>query len=361
LRSTCSALKKVDHEDRAAGRFGDEPAVTVDLVRLVDIHLDGGDVAGAVEIGLRLGQRHEHEGGVVFRHADFEHGCNLIGLDARSRAHRRDRAARSNQRHAVADAQRQLIGQSPSNRHPLPCVEAFERALPDVVGDGWQLREIGGAHAAHQHTGCIERRGGQRLALDDRRGQDDPGHPGNALGDRLPVGQRLFQRLDQQMSVQAQNLVEQFLAEAVHHRHHDDQRGDAQHDAEEGKRGIDRDESLLPPRPQISQRQHPFERSERVGAACLAHRIVPRPPDFTRFWPFQALPCRPKQGRRPCSWRQSFDCIGRAHQLAAAVSPLLDLDLALGKPFRPDQDLPGNADEVGGSEFRSRALVEIVV
>ena len=64
------ALAPVDHEDRAAGRFGDEPAVAVDLVRLVDIDLDGGDVAGAVEIGLRLGQRHEHEGGVVFRHAD---------------------------------------------------------------------------------------------------------------------------------------------------------------------------------------------------------------------------------------------------------------------------------------------------
>ena len=125
--------------------------------------------------------------------------------------------------------------------------------------------------------------------------------------------------------------------------------------------GNDRDESLLAPRPQIAQRQHPFERSERAGAACLAHRIVPRPPDFTRFWPFQALPGRPRPARRTSSRRQPLDRIGGAHQFAAAVGALLDLDLALGKAFRPDQNLPGNADEVGGRELRSRALVEVVV
>ena len=169
------ALAPVDHEDRAAGCFGDEPAVTVDLVRLVDIYLDGGDVAGAVEIGLRLGQRHEHERGIVFRHADFENGGDLVRLDARRRAHRRHRAARSHQRDAVAHAQRQLIGQPPPDRHALPGVEAFERALPDVVGDGGQLGEIGGAHAAHQHARRIERRGRQRLPLHDRCRQYDPG------------------------------------------------------------------------------------------------------------------------------------------------------------------------------------------
>ena len=38
------------------------------------------------------------------------------------------------------------------DRHALPGVKAFERALLDVVGDGGQLGEIGGAHAAHQHA-----------------------------------------------------------------------------------------------------------------------------------------------------------------------------------------------------------------
>ena len=76
----------------------------------------------------------------------------------------------------------------------------------------------------------------------------------------FPVGERLFQRLNQQMAVETEDLVEQFLAEAVHHRHHDDQRRDAEHDAEEGKSRDDGDKSFLAPRAQIAQRQHPFER-----------------------------------------------------------------------------------------------------
>ena len=67
------------------------------------------------------------------------------------------------------------------------------------------------------------------------------------------------------MAVEAQDLVEQLLAEAVHHRHHDDERGDAQQDAEEGEAGDDRDEAFLAPRPQVAQGQHPLERSERPG------------------------------------------------------------------------------------------------
>ena len=61
------------------------------------------------------------------------------------------------------------------------------------------------------------------------------------------------------------------------------------------------------------------------------------------------------------SWRQPVDRIDKAEQLAAAVGPPLDLDLALGEPFRPDQDLPGNADQVGGGEFCSWTLVEIII
>ena len=150
LRSTWSALKKVALRWRQsimkigrAGRLGDELAVTVDPVGIVGVDLDRGHVAGAVEIGLRLGQRHEHEGGVVFRHADLEHRGDLVGLDARRRAHRRHRAARRHQRDVVAGAQRQLIGQPAADHHALTLVEALERALLDVVGDGAELAEIG--------------------------------------------------------------------------------------------------------------------------------------------------------------------------------------------------------------------------
>src|SRR3979411_109436 len=76
------------------------------------------------------------------------------------------------------------------------------------------------------------------------------------------------------MTVKSQNLVEQFLAEAVHHRHDDDQRGDAEHDAEEGKAGDDGNEALPQPRPQIAPGQQPFEWRKRWGSNWLAHGFI---------------------------------------------------------------------------------------
>ena len=68
----------------------------------------------------------------------------------------------------------------------LPLVEAVERALLDVVGDRGELRQVGAADAAHQHAGGIERRRGQRLAFDDRRGEPHAVDLGDAAGDRRP-------------------------------------------------------------------------------------------------------------------------------------------------------------------------------
>ena len=161
------ALAPVDQEDWPSGGVGEELAVVVDAVRILGIDLDRGDVTGAVEIGLCLRQRHEHEGGVVFRHADLEHRGDLVGLDARRRPHRRDRPAWRDQRDHVAHAQGQLIGEPAPDRDALPFVEAIEGALADVVSNRRQLAEIGGTHAAHQHAGRVERRRCQRLAFDD--------------------------------------------------------------------------------------------------------------------------------------------------------------------------------------------------
>ena len=50
--------------------------------------------------------------------------------------------------------------------------------------------------------------------------------------------------VDDDVPVEAEDLGEQLVAEAVHHRHDDDQRGDAEHDAGEGEAGDDGDEAF---------------------------------------------------------------------------------------------------------------------
>ena len=182
---------------------------------------------------------------------------------------------------------RQLIGEAAADHHALPLVEAFERALLDVLGDRGEPGEVVAADAANQHARGVERRRRQRLALDDRHREPDAVELGNALGHRLIVGERRFQRLHQQMAVEAEDLAQQFLAEAVHHRHDDDQGRHAQHDAEEREAGDDRYESFLAPRPQVAQRQHPLKRGKRSCPGRFAHQS-PSSTDFIRFWRIQA-------------------------------------------------------------------------
>ena len=64
------------------------------------------------------------------------------------------------------------------------------------------------------------------------------------------------------MTIEAEDAAEQVGAEAVHHRHDDDQGGDPEGDPEKGKDRDNRNEPLLPSRPQIAERDHPLERVE---------------------------------------------------------------------------------------------------
>ena len=105
-------------------------------------------------------------------------------------------------------------------------------------------------------------------------GEPDALHAGQTLGHFLPVGERRFQRLNKEMAVEAQNLVQQLLAEAVHDGHHDNQRRNAEHDAEERETGNDGDEAFLATRPQIASGQQPFEGRKRWGSGCLVHGLI---------------------------------------------------------------------------------------
>src|SRR3982074_2124111 len=98
-----------------------------------------------------------------------------------------------------------LRGGPAADRNALPFVEPLERALLDVLGDRGEVVEIVGANAANQYARGIERRGCQRLAIYDRRGKANARDLVDALGDILPVGQRRFQRLHQEMAIKAEN------------------------------------------------------------------------------------------------------------------------------------------------------------
>src|SRR5438876_5969251 len=51
----------------------------------------------------------------------------------------------------------------------------------------------------------------------------------------------------------------------------------------------------------------------------------------------------------------------RAEILARTVAAPLDLELALGEALRPDQNLPGDTNQVGGREFRAGTLIGVVI
>ncbi len=77
------------------------------------------------------------------------------------------------------------------------------------------------------------------------------------------------------MAVQADDLVEQLGAKAVHHAHHDDQRGDAEHHRDQADRGDEEDEPLALAREQIAPGDHPLVAGE-DHAVSLASALSTR-------------------------------------------------------------------------------------
>ena len=105
--TSLEALQAAPIEDvaRVPG-IGDKLAKARHFVWIVGVDFDCRDIAGAVEIGLRLWQRHKDDRGIVFRHSDLKHGSNFVGLDPWRRAHRRHRATWCDERERVTGAQR---------------------------------------------------------------------------------------------------------------------------------------------------------------------------------------------------------------------------------------------------------------
>jgi hypothetical protein len=170
------------------------------------------------------------------------------------------------QGNAVADAQAHLQRQTVADHHRVAAGEVVERAGDDVVGDERPAAQVLGSDSAHQGAGGDPAGGGHHLALDHGRDQDDALDPADHAGEGVELGQRRPAAMDDDVTAQTQDAAQQLMAEAVHHRHDDDQGRDPEGDAEQGKGGDHRDEAFLPARPQIAPRHHPFEGGEHAAS-----------------------------------------------------------------------------------------------
>src|SRR5882724_13287621 len=84
----------------------------IDVVRSRHHDFQTGDGIAQIEIKLRLVERHEDEGRVIFAHADVEGACDRIGLYPGRDAERRDVSPRRDQRDGSAGTGAKLGGET---------------------------------------------------------------------------------------------------------------------------------------------------------------------------------------------------------------------------------------------------------
>src|SRR5262249_10582405 len=136
------ALTPVDHENRTLRSVLHRLAIAIDAIRIVSIDLYSSHISCPIEIGLGFFERHENHGVVVLGHPTSEDCTDIVDLDARGGAHGRHCAARRDKRDVIARTQRELVRKSSADHNGLVLIKTLERALFDIVCDGWKLLEI---------------------------------------------------------------------------------------------------------------------------------------------------------------------------------------------------------------------------
>ena len=106
------------------------------------------------------------------------------------------------------------------------------------------------------------------LPFDDGQRKLDTGHGVEAVGGREEIIEGTSERPHDHMAVEAENLVEQLLAKAVHHGKHNDQRCHAEHDAQHAEERDDGYGAFLAPRPKVAKSKQPLEWRKRHRLPC---------------------------------------------------------------------------------------------
>ena len=90
------------------------------------------------------------------------------------------------------------------------------------------------------------------------------------------------------MAVQPKDFIEQLYAEAVQHRQHDDERGDAEHYPDHRKYGDNRHRALLAGT-QIAEGEQPLERCKNPSTALCRRMLHSLPRDLVLPFGFGAV------------------------------------------------------------------------
>jgi hypothetical protein len=193
-RSTSSAERNAPEASRQVQIWPRSPTTPeragrkrVDARGLRDHHLDLVGRALAVEVGLRLGERHVDAGAVDVEAPDAEDVDDLVVVDARLGAERRVEPLGRDQRDDVADPEPELARDPDPDRHAR--IEPVEITREDLgCRDQRHVAQVLEPRADHLDARAAPERRRHDLPADQRCRMGHAGHVTEPRGEVVEIG-----------------------------------------------------------------------------------------------------------------------------------------------------------------------------
>ena len=197
--------------------------------------------------------------------------------------------------------EREAPRQSDANGDRVVALELIQRARQHMIAHRVQRLQIRLTDAAHEAAGRLPCPSAQQnLAIDHRNHRDDIRDLADLAGNVVVVGKLAAGAIHAEMAVEAEDAREQVHLEPAHHAHHDDQRGDAERDADQRKDRDDGDEALASPGAQIAAGDRAFEGSEHALRRASRHG---RPRVHALWWSLRSASSGDTSLRSPVARR----------------------------------------------------------
>ena len=175
--------------------------------------------------------------------AHLEHRADGVGHDPRNRSDHGRASFGADQTDLGARIGAEILRQPRADRHAIAARrDGRDTAREHMARDHRIFADVLEPHPSHEHALDASVGGSHQRLFDQRQRRRDSGQFLRLVRNVLPVGQAAVIALDDRMAVEAHDLVEQLGAEAVHHAHHDDQRGDSKRHGEQADRRDKEDE-----------------------------------------------------------------------------------------------------------------------